>query len=423
VVVDIQRCDTEATSISVVMPCLNEAESIAKCVIDARAGIAATGLPGEVVVVDNGSIDGSAELAELAGARVVYAPSPGYGAALTAGIRAARGTIVVMADADDTYDFHMVPALVAPVLEGEADLVVGSRLSDLESGTMPMLHRRVGTPILTFLVGRAAGGLRISDSQSGFRAFRRSTILRLRLESAGMEFASEMLIRAARAGLRIREVDAGYRHRIGESKLHTFRDGARHLQLITLLAPDLLLLGPGATLLALGTLLSLYAIAFPAGLQLGSLRWQPVFFSSIALVLGLQMVLAGAAIANRSSIAAGSLRVRFAFVSEARFLDACVASGVGACMAGLAIDLGLFVISVIHHPSPSRGLALAALAQSLLIIGGSLVLFGTVGRWVARGGALHQRPEPKMSTETPPVTADGLRQHFLPAADEGNVVA
>jgi hypothetical protein len=409
--------------VSVVLPCLNEAQSIALCVSSARAGLAAAGLFGEVVVVDNGSTDGSAEIAATAGARVVHEPALGYGSALSAGIRTARGEIVVIADADDTYDFTKLSVLLAPLLVGEADLVLGSRFHGRLGHTMPILHRRVGTPVLTFLIARATGGLAIRDSQSGFRAFWRDAVVNLGLEATGMEFASEMLICGARAGLQIREVDTGYRQRIGDSKLHTFRDGIRHLQLISLLAPDLVLLGPGATLMAIGTLLSLCGIVFPAGFQLGSLRWQPVFFSSIALVLGTQMVLAGTTIANRSSVAAGSLRVRFGFASKPSFLDTCVILGVGCFMAGLAIDAALFVISVTHHASPARGLTLAALAQSLLIIGGSLVMFGIIGRWLARSDVRRPSHEPQAVTEATPLTPHRLRSSTTAPYDKSGVAS
>ena len=333
-----------------------------------------------------------------------------------------RGSIVVMADADHTYDFTKFSALIAPLLAGQADLVLGCRFGGRVNDTMPLLHRRVGTPVLTSLIARASGGLAIRDSQSGFRGFWRDAILNLRLEATGMEFASEMLIRAARADLQIREVETGYRKRIGESKLHTFRDGIRHLQLISLLAPDLVLLGPGATLVAIGAMLSLCGIALPAGLQLGSLRWQPVFFSSIALVLGTQMMLAGAAIANRSSVATGTLRVRFAFVSAPKFLDACVVSGIGGFMAGLSIDAGLFVISITHHAAPVRGLALAALAQSLLIIGGSVIMFGVIGRWLARADANRSERRDRVVTAVAPFMAPRIRSIAVAQHDESGLI-
>jgi hypothetical protein len=421
---DVESPGTEwGPSVSLVLPCLNEAQSIALCIKEAHAGLATSGLFGEVIVVDNGSTDGSAEIAAKAGAHVVQERAHGYGSALSAGIRAARGEIVVIADADDTYDFTKLSVLLAPLLAGDADLVLGSRFGGRLGHTMPILHRRIGTPVLTFLIARASGGLAIRDSQSGYRAFWRDAVVDLDLEATGMEFASEMLIRAVRAGLRVREVETGYRQRIGDSKLHTFRDGIRHLQLISLLAPDLVLLGPGTALVVVGTLLSLFGIAFPAGFQLGSLRWQPVFFSSIALVLGTQMVLAGTTIANRSSVAAGSLRVRFAFASKPKFLDTCVILGVGCFMAGLSIDAGLFVISLTHHASPARGLALAALAQSLLIIGGSLVMFSIIGRWLARSDVNRPFRRRHAVNYTTQLTPHRIRSSATAPVDESGVAS
>ena len=231
----------------------------------------------------------------------------GYGSALRAGFAAARGDIVVMADADFTYDLGKIPDLVAPVVRDEADLVIGGRLDAATRRTMPLLHRFVGTPVLTFLVARACGRRVVDDSQSGFRAFRRDRIAELELRSTGMELASEMLIRAARAGLRVTEVPAGYRERIGMSKLSTFSDGWRHLQLILALAPDLLLVGPGAVALGVGIGLAFLGFVSPSGVDVGSLHWQPVFFSGIAIVLGLQALLAGAVLAYRSSLVRGSV--------------------------------------------------------------------------------------------------------------------
>jgi len=165
--------------VSVVLPCLNEADSVGLCVKEALDTMSGAGIAGEVVVVDNGSTDGSADVAEEAGARVVTESRRGYGRALRSGFDAARGDVVVMADADFTYDLQKIPTLVAPVVDGRADLVLGSRLDAATRRTMPILHRFVGTPVLSFLIGRACGGRVVGDSQSGFRAFRRQAVLAL----------------------------------------------------------------------------------------------------------------------------------------------------------------------------------------------------------------------------------------------------
>jgi hypothetical protein len=378
--------------VSVVLPCLDEVGSVGRCVTEALGALAAGGLSGEVVVADNGSVDGSEVAAVAAGARLVLEPRPGYGSALAAGIESARGRVVVMADADCTYDLGRIPDLARPVLEGRADLVIGSRLDGVERRAMPVLHRFVGTPAITFLIARACGGqVAARDSQSGFRAFRRDALGALGLQSPGMEFASEMLIKATHAGWRVAEVPTAYRPRVGTSKLNTFADGWRHLQLILSLAPDLLLVGPGAVLLLVGMALSAQGLLSPSGISLGSLRWQPVFFSTITLVLGTQFLLAGTVLAHRLSVISGSVCTRFAFAGHPRFPLRCVQTGIALVVAGLAIDLVLFVVWATGRPGLSRGLALAALAQSLLIVGASLATFAVVSS-VLLGRSRRRRP-------------------------------
>ncbi len=279
----------------------------------AREALANAGLSGEVVVVDNGSKDGSPEVAAAAGARVIREARRGYGRALRTGFENARGDVVVMADADGTYDLAKIPAITRPVIDGEADMVLATRLDGATSETMPFLHRYVGTPVITFLTSRASGRRVTKDSQTGYRAFRRDGVLKLGLTGNGMELASEMLIKAGRAGYRIENIPGGYSPRIGDSKLDTWSDGWRHLKLILLLAPDLVLIGPGLMLAVLGLVALVLGFAQPAGVEVGSARWQPVFFSGIALVLGCQVFFAGAVVANNSPLSL-SAQTRFKFL-------------------------------------------------------------------------------------------------------------
>jgi glycosyltransferase involved in cell wall biosynthesis len=369
--------------VSVVLPCLNEQDSVGLCVTEALDAMTGGGLPGEVIVVDNGSTDDSVKVAQAAGARIVYEKRPGYGSALLAGFDSAVGDVVVMADADFTYELERIPDLVAPVLEGRADLVLGSRLDSATRGTMPLAHRFIGTPILTFLTARACGRRVVTDSQSGFRAFRRDALPVMGLTSTGMELASEMLILSARAGLRIEEIQTKYRPRIGESKLATWSDGWRHLLLIFLLAPDLLLIGPALTLLALGLVMLIMTFFQPGGVQIGSYVWQPVFFSGIALVLGTQALLAGTVLAHNSSIAALGTRQRFAFVGKPTFPKRCVTSGVVLVLVGLGLNVVLFVGWLANkNQSALSHFGLASLSQSLIITGGTLASFGIISRFL-----------------------------------------
>ena len=369
--------------VSVVLPCLNEQESVGLCVTESLEAMAAGGLAGEVIVVDNGSTDASVEVATAAGARIVSESRPGYGSALLAGFDAAAGEVVVMADADFTYELTRIPDLVAPVLEGRADLVLGSRLDSATRGTMPLAHRFIGTPILTFLTARACGRRVVTDSQSGFRAFRRDALAIVGLTSTGMELASEMLIRSARAGLRIEEIQTNYRSRIGESKLSTWSDGWRHLSLIFLLAPDLLLIGPALTLLTLGMAMLIVSFLQPGGVEVGSFVWQPVFFSGIALVLGTQALLAGTVLAHNSSIARPGVARRFAFVGKPAFPNRCVIAGAIMVIVGLALNVVLFVMSLANKSQTALShFGLASLSQSLVITGGTLASFGVISRFL-----------------------------------------
>jgi len=228
--------------VSVVLPCLDEAETIAACIEKARAAIERHDLRAEIVVADNGSVDGSPAIVRACGARCISEPTRGYGAALMAGIRAAEGSLVVMGDADDTYDFGAIHRFIAELRAG-ADLVVGCRLPSgggtIRSGAMPWSHRWIGVPLLS-ATARVLFGGRVRDFHCGLRAFRREALLALDLRATGMEFASEMLIRGTIAGLRITEVPVTL-SRGGRSRrphLRAWRDGWRHLLLMLRCAID-----------------------------------------------------------------------------------------------------------------------------------------------------------------------------------------
>ena len=274
--------------VTVVFPCLNEELAVGSCVELALETMRAAGINGSVLVVDNGSTDNSANVALNAGAQVILQREPGYGAALRSGIAAAETEFVIMADADGTYELDAIPRLLKPLLDNDADMVLGQRLSDATTATMPWLHRYVGTPAITYLVKKATKNqMTITDSQSGFRAFRRKQILELNLSSTGMEFASEMLIRSSWANLRIKEVDTKYAERIGESKLSTFSDGLRHLRQIMLLSPETAASIPGILATVSAVFLWIFAAESTRTFgQVGSLGWSAGVAAGVLSILG-----------------------------------------------------------------------------------------------------------------------------------------
>jgi len=271
--------------LTILMPCLNEANTVAACVAAALGYLRGAGIEGEVVVADNGSTDGSDRLATQAGARVVHVPVRGYGAALMAGIDAARGRFVIMGDADCSYDFSRLDGFVARLREG-ADLVMGNRFQGgVASGAMPGLHRYLGNPVLSF-VGRLFFRTHIGDFHCGLRGFNRRSVQGLGLITPGMEFASEMIAKAALSGLKIEEVPTTLRPdgRGRPSHLRTWRDGWRHLRFLLLFCPRWLFLYPGAALLAVGA----------TGLAVG--LWDPAAFAPLHLGIHTLLYLGGATI-------------------------------------------------------------------------------------------------------------------------------
>jgi len=241
------------TEVTILMPCLNEAETLATCVLKARRYLDESGVPGEVLVADNGSTDGSQDIARQHGARVVDIASRGYGAALIGGIENAQGKYVIMGDADDSYDFSRLSAFVERLRSG-ADLVMGNRFrGGIFAGAMPFLHRYLGNPVLSWL-GRIFFNIPVGDFHCGLRGFNRERIQTLNLSTPGMEFASEMVVKSAIAGLRIEEVPTTLQ-KDGRSRpphLRTWRDGWRHLRFLLIFSPRYLYLIPGLAMLILG---------------------------------------------------------------------------------------------------------------------------------------------------------------------------
>lgn len=274
--------------VSFVFPCLDEEEGVGPCVEQAARAIRKAGYEPDIVVVDNGSTDRSAERAMAAGARVIPEARRGYGRALRTGFENARGAILFMADADGTYDLERIPEFIEGITEHDADLVIGNRYHDIREGAMPTLHRYLGTPILSTLM-KVLFRTGVKDVNCGMRAFTRDAYERMALVTTGMELASEMVIRAIDQGLRIREVDITYHARIGESKLHTMRDGLRHLRLMLLYSPDFVLLIPAALAWIGGA--ALVIILFPKPLQIGArtIDTHTMLMGAILNLVGLQL--------------------------------------------------------------------------------------------------------------------------------------
>lgn len=278
--------------LTILMPCLNEAETIGMCVRTARAFLARAGIDGEVLVADNGSTDRSVEIAERLGARVVYVAERGYGSTLLEGIEQARGEFVIMGDADGSYDFGQLEPFFEK-LDENFDLVIGDRFrGGIAPGAMRPLHRYIGNPVLSQL-GRLFFPPGVSDFHCGLRGFRRASALSLGLRSKGMEFASEMIVRALLQGLRVAEVPTTLLPdgRSRPPHLRTWRDGWRHLRFLLLFSPRWLFLYPGLAMLAFGTAVTASLLPGPLSVTQGvTLDIHTLIIGCFALLVGTQCV-------------------------------------------------------------------------------------------------------------------------------------
>jgi glycosyltransferase involved in cell wall biosynthesis len=275
--------------LTIVMPCLDEAETLGTCIRKALESLRKNDIVGEVVVADNGSRDGSQAIASELGARVVHVSQRGYGAALAGGIEAARGRYVIMGDADDSYDFSNLMPFVEKLREGY-DLVMGNRFrGGIQPGAMPPLHRYLGNPILTGL-GRLFFRSPCGDFHCGLRGFRRDAVLALELQTTGMEFASEMVVKATLLGLRVSEVPTTLSPdgRSRAPHLRSWRDGWRHLRFLLLYSPRWLFLYPGVALMAVGLAVGLALIPGPVNLFGVTFDVNTLLYASAALVIGFQ---------------------------------------------------------------------------------------------------------------------------------------
>ena len=360
--------------VTLLMPCLNEAETLAFCVRQAVAALRDNNIAGEVVVADNGSTDGSQQIATDEGARVVPVPVRGYGAALLAGIEAARGKYILMADADASYDFGQLPRFLVK-LEAGNDLVMGNRFSgEIKPGAMPPLHRYLGNPVLSY-IGRLFFDIPARDFHCGIRAFRRDAILGLNLRTTGMEFASEMVVKSSLAGLRLAEVPATLAPdgRSRPPHLRTWRDGWRHLRFLLLYSPRWLFFYPGIFTFFAGVLLSVWLLPGPQTVG----RWT---FDVDTLTYSLGLVLIGAHI----SVFAVSARV---FGTQEGFLPPnpkfqrifdYINLEVGLLFGGTLLLIGLAILVYALHIwrgtgfgdlSPQRMLRLTLPSATLVMLG------------------------------------------------------
>jgi glycosyltransferase involved in cell wall biosynthesis len=356
----------QAPLVSVVIPCLNEAENIERCVTAALGALERMGVAGEVVVADNDSEDDSARLAEQAGARVIVERRRGYGSAYLAGFAASSGRYIVMADADLTYDFNDIPRFVAALEEG-AEMVIGDRMDNIQPGAMPWLHRYVGNPILTGLLNLffRTG---IKDAHCGMRALRREVLPRLDLRTTGMEFASEMVIRASKENLKIAEFPIEYRPRGGESKLSSFRDGWRHLRFLLVHSPNHLFIVPGAALAGVGTLI---VVVVGAGVNFFGRDWglHTLIGGSLLMIVGTQILALGLCAHAYGTYFMGEKDPWFDRMRSRFRLEHGLLLGGAFLLVGVVMAVVIVVTWISHGFGSLSDERLAMVAASLMIVG------------------------------------------------------
>ncbi len=362
----VPRDPLAAVEVSVVIPCLNEAENIEECVRLSLQALADAGLNGEVVVADNASDDGSPELATAAGARVVHEPRRGYGSAYLAGFAAARGDYIVMLDADMTYPFDKIPQFVEELRAG-GQLVMGDRMDNIQPGAMHWVNRYIGNPLLsgTLNVFFRTG---IRDAHCGMRGLRRDILPTLDLRTTGMEFASEMVIRASKEKLDIREFPISYAPRGGETKLSRWRDGWRHLRFLLVHSPTHLFIIPGLFMLAVGAIVALISLA---QINLLGREWQlhSMIAGTLLCIVGTQVVALGLCAHAYGTYFMGEKDPWFDRARARYRLEHGLLLGGGVLLTGFAIAAWILITWIDRGFGELSEERLAIAAVSLVVIG------------------------------------------------------
>ncbi|MGW4927846.1 glycosyltransferase family 2 protein [Agromyces sp. NPDC004153] len=373
---------TEAIELSIVMPCLNEAETLATCIDKAQGYLERSGVVGEVVVADNGSTDGSQDIARAHGARVVDVPAKGYGSALLGGIEAARGEYVIMGDADDSYDFSRLDPFVERLRAGD-ELVMGNRFQGgIAEGAMPPLHKYLGNPVLSW-IGRVLFRSPIGDFHCGLRGFNRRSILNLHLQTTGMEFASEVVVKSTLGGLRVSEVPTTL-DKDGRSRpphLRSWRDGWRHLRFLLIFSPRWLFLIPGAVAFFIGLLGTLF------------ISFGPIILGDVGFDVSSQVYLAALTVVGYQSVLFAILTKIYAQHEGFRIprsrnfdrlerrisLESSALVGLAIFVIGLAIAIwqfSMWAASGFGSLDPSSTLRTAVLAALLMMLGAQTIMAG-----------------------------------------------
>jgi glycosyltransferase involved in cell wall biosynthesis len=373
------RPEPEGPELTVVMPCLNEAETLGTCIRRAQQAIADSNIAGEVLIADNGSTDGSVEIAEGLGARVVRVPAKGYGNALMGGIASAGGKYVVMGDADASYDFAHIPRFLGPLREG-ADLVMGNRFrGGIEKGAMPPTHQYFGNPALTWLGRLFFRNRAVGDFYCGLRAFRKDAYQRMGLRTTGMEFATEMVVKATLLNLRIAEVPTTLSPdgRTRPPHLRTWRDGWRTLRFFLLYSPRWLFLYPGIALVVLGTLLGAWLLPAPRTVGNVTFDVHTLLYAAAFVLLGFQSI-CFAVFTKLFAVSEGLHPPDPALDRFFRYITLEVGLGVGAVLivGGLCASLMAVVGWGLKHFGPldySHTMRIVILAVTLLTLGAQTV--------------------------------------------------
>ncbi len=364
----------EQYELTILMPCLNEAETLAACINKANTYLKESGVHGEVVVADNGSTDGSQKIAEEHGARVVNVPEKGYGAALIGGCNGARGKYVIMGDADDSYDFLHLAPFVEKLREGY-DLVMGNRFKGgIEPGAMPPLHRYLGNPVLSF-IARLFFPCKIGDYHCGFRGYNRESILKLGLVTTGMEYASEMVVKATLNHLKIAEVPTTLKKdgRSHAPHLRSWSDGWRHLKFLLMHSPNWLFMYPGLILFFLG--LALTVVLSLGNIQIGSvgLGVHTLMYAAAAMMVGFNLVMFSLFVRSYASVTGFiPTESRLDKWLEETSTEKGVLLGIFLFLAGIAVTIVAFCIwgkTGFGGLSPESMMRITIPAMLLIVVG------------------------------------------------------